>query len=66
MEHVDPTGDGTWEAAPSPQLDKTVYNGSRPCSDCGYILGPVQALHSDICPSCSRRKATRQVQNRMA
>lgn len=66
MKHVDPMGEGMWEPAPTPQLDKTVYNGSKPCTECGYLLGPVQALHSDICPGCSRRNAVRRVQNRMA
>lgn len=66
LDYVDPMGEGMAEPAPTPMLDKTVYNGSKPCSDCGYLLGPVQALHSDICPSCSRRKAINQVKNRMA
>lgn len=63
---VDPTGDGTAYPAPFPVTERTVYAGDKPCTACGYILNPVQALNSDICPSCTRRKAANQVANRMA
>ena len=67
LKYIDPEGDGVAYPAPYPAgLDKTVYNGSKPCGDCGVYLNPVQALNSDLCPSCSRRKAANQIANRMA
>ena len=65
LSSVDPTGDGTAEVAPYP-AGITVYNGDKPCKSCGYILNPVQALNSDICSSCSRRRAAKQIANKMA
>jgi hypothetical protein len=63
---VDPTGDGTSFPTPYPVSDgRTMYNGDKGCTECGYILNPVQALGSDICPSCTRRKANKQVANKM-
>lgn len=67
LNYVDAEGDGIAQAAPYPNgLDKTVYNGSKPCGGCGVYLNPVQSLNSDLCPSCSRRKASNQLANRMA
>ena len=63
---IDPDGEGTAHPAPYPTGDQTVYNGSKGCTDCGLLLGPVQALHSDICTPCSRRKAAKHLANGMA
>jgi len=66
LSSIDPSGDGTTFSAPYPQnLDETVYNGSTGCGACGIILNPVQALHSDLCPSCNKRKAAHRVSNKM-
>jgi len=66
IKFVDPSGDGTAFPTPYPTSDgRTLYNGSKGCDECGYILNPVQALNSDICPSCTRRKAVKQVSNKM-
>jgi predicted RNA-binding Zn-ribbon protein involved in translation (DUF1610 family) len=66
IKFVDPTGDGTEYPTPYPtDLNRTVYNGDKGCTSCGLILNPVQALNSDICPSCSRRQAVKRVKNKM-
>jgi len=65
LSSVDPTGDGMAQVTPYPAGIR-VYNGDKPCTSCGYILNPVQALNSDICPGCSRRKAAKQLANKMA
>ena len=63
---IDPTGEGTAFPTPYPaDINRTSYNGDKGCTSCGVILNPVQALNSDICPMCSRRKAVKQVANRM-
>lgn len=47
-------------------LKKTVYNGSKACSSCGYLMNPVEALHtSGKCPTCSRRSQQRKVKGGM-
>ena len=63
---IDPSGDGIAFPTPYPPSDgRTMYNGDKGCDSCGLILNPVQALHSDLCPACSRRKAVKQVANKM-
>ena len=47
-------------------LEKTYYNGSKPCIECGLVLNPVQSLHSDTCPGCSRRKHSQLLKGKMA
>ena len=47
-------------------LKKTYYNGSKPCIECGLELNPVQSLHSNTCPGCSRRKQAKLLKGRMA
>lgn len=66
LQFVDPDGEGTAYPAPYGDSGRTVYNGEKGCTGCGLILNPVQALNSDLCPSCMRRKAAKQVANRMA
>lgn len=67
LDYVDVTGDGTALPAPMPQgLDQTVYNGSGSCGGCGIMISPVQALHSDLCSNCTKRKAAKALSNRMA
>lgn len=67
INYLDPEGDGTEYKTPYPSAERgtTVYNGSKGCNDCGILMGPVNALNSDICPGCSRRKAAKHVANRM-
>lgn len=48
------------------ELKKTLYNGSKSCKKCGYTMEPYEALLSELCPSCSRRKATQLKKNGMA
>ena len=64
---IDPSGDGTAFPAPYPaDLKRTSYNGDKGCTGCGIILNPVQSLNSDLCPGCTKRKAAKQIANRMA
>lgn len=65
LRFVDPEGDGTANPAPYPSTDRTVYNGEQGCTACGLILNPIQALNSDLCPSCIRRDAVKRVSKRM-
>lgn len=66
---TDSTGEGMAGAEDvrlSTQRDlKTQYNGSKPCIECGMMLNPVQSLHAELCPTCSRRKAAKLVKGRM-
>ena len=67
LRFVDPTGDGTEYPTPYPaDLSRTSYNGDTSCAGCGIILNPVQSLNSDLCPGCTKRKAAKQIANRMA
>lgn len=45
---------------------RTIYNGSKNCTKCGYTMEPYEALLSELCPSCARRKAYKGVKGRMA
>ncbi len=46
---------------------ETIYNGSKSCKACGYVMNPVESLRDqDVCPTCNRRKASRLVKGRMA
>jgi len=66
LSSIDPNGEGTAFPTPYPaDINRTQYNGDKGCASCGIILNPVQALNSDICPTCTRRKAVKQVANRM-
>jgi hypothetical protein len=46
-------------------LKNTYYNGSKPCLECGLQLTPYEVLYSELCPTCSNRKSTKLVKNRM-
>jgi len=68
---TDSTGDGMAAAtdvrlATQNAMKETMYNGSGSCKNCGYTLTPVEALYSELCPTCTRRKAVQQVKGRMA
>jgi hypothetical protein len=66
LSSIDPTGDGTAFPTPYPKnVNGTVYNGSKGCEACGILLNPVQALNSDMCPSCNKRQAVNRVSNKM-
>lgn len=45
---------------------KTIYNGSKMCKNCGYNMDPYEALLSELCPTCTRRKAVHNLKGRMA
>ena len=46
---------------------ETIYNGTKACKACGISMNPVQSLKDQsLCPSCTRRKASRLVKGRMA
>ena len=65
----DSTGDGMAGAIDPSMLTQqqakdTLYNGSKQCS-CGFIMNPYESLTSDLCPSCSRGKATKLKKNGM-
>ena len=47
-------------------LKTTYYNGSKPCIECGLTLNPVQSLHTDTCPNCTRRKQSKLLKGKMA
>lgn len=49
------------------ELKETLYNGSKACKACGYMMNPVESLRDqDVCPKCNRIKASRLVKGRMA
>lgn len=49
------------------ELKETLYNGSRSCKACGYLMNPVESLKDQsLCPSCNRRKALKLVKGRMS
>jgi len=67
---TDSTGDGMAGATDvsldtQRNLKQTYYNGSKPCIECGLLLDPYQALHTQYCPSCNNRKASNLLKNRM-
>ena len=45
---------------------KTIYNGSKNCQACGCDINPYEALLSELCPTCSRRKSSATLKNRMS
>lgn len=48
-------------------LKNTLYNGSKSCKACGYMMNPVESLKdSELCPTCNRRKAMKLVKGRMS
>lgn len=68
---TDSTGDGMAGAedvrySTQQDLKKTLYVGSKGCKGCGYTMDPYEALLSELCPSCTRRKATNLKKNGMA
>ena len=68
---TDSTGDGMAGATDvrlntQRDLSKTYYNGSKPCIECGLTLNPVQSLHTDTCPNCTRRKQSKLLKGKMA
>lgn len=46
-------------------LKETYYNGSKPCYDCGSLLDPFTALHTERCMKCNNRKSQNLLKNRM-
>jgi len=68
---TDSTGDGMAGAedvalSTKRALKTTYYNGSKPCIECGVTLNPVQSLHTETCPNCTRRKQAKLLKGRMA
>jgi len=68
---TDSTGEGMTAStdvryATQQAMKQTMYNGSGSCKSCGYTMTPVEALYSELCPTCTRRKAHKQVKGRMA
>ena len=44
----------------------TRYKGSHPCSTCGIIMNPVQALYSKgMCASCYAQKMSDRIKRKM-
>lgn len=67
---TDSTGDGMAGATDvslftQKSLKKTYYNNSKPCIECGLMLDPYHALHTQYCANCNNRKATKLLKNRM-
>lgn len=46
-------------------LKETYYNGSKPCTECGTLLDPFTALHTERCMKCNNRKSQTLLKNRM-
>ena len=69
---TDSTGDGMAGAEDvsletQQYLKHTVYNGSKGCKACGYLMTPVEAMHSDgKCTTCTRRAQQKRVKGGMA
>jgi Pyruvate/2-oxoacid:ferredoxin oxidoreductase delta subunit len=60
---TDATGEGMYGATDvsfqtQQELKKTAYNGSKACKGCG--------IYSDLCPTCTKRKAHKHVKGGMA
>ena len=67
---TDSTGDGMHgetdvRYSTQQELKRTMYNGSKTCKSCGFTMGPVAALYSELCASCTRRSASKRVKGRM-
>jgi hypothetical protein len=45
----------------------TMYSGSHPCSTCGVMMNPVEALHSKgVCQVCDADRKAKRVKGKMA
>jgi predicted RNA-binding Zn-ribbon protein involved in translation (DUF1610 family) len=67
---TDSTGDGIYgntdvKYSTQQAMKNTVYNGSGSCKDCGYQIQPQDALYTQLCPSCTKAKAMKQMKGRM-
>lgn len=64
---TDSTGEGMAGATDTRlSTQKTLYNGSKSCSSCGYSMNPMEALLDELCPTCRRRSNSDRFKNRMA
>lgn len=67
---TDSTGDGmpgATDVSLSTQLNlkKTMYNGSKPCTDCGLLLDPYRSFSNSQCYNCKNRRDVRLVKRGM-
>jgi DNA-directed RNA polymerase subunit RPC12/RpoP len=67
---TDSTGEGQYgdsdvSLLTQKNLKETYYNGSKPCADCGSLLDPFTALHTERCTKCNNRKSQTLLKNRM-
>ena len=67
---TDSTGEGEYGAhdvslSTQRKMKETYYNGSKPCIECGLMLDPYQAMHSQYCAGCNNRKSYKHVKNGM-
>lgn len=63
---TDSTGEGMTGASDVQfATQKTIYNGSKTCKNCGYTMDPYESLLQELCPSCTRRKHGKSLKNRM-
>ena len=64
---TDSTGEGMAGATDVRlSTQKTIYNGSKSCKNCGYTMDPYEALLQELCPTCTRRSAASKVKGGMA
>jgi predicted Zn-ribbon and HTH transcriptional regulator len=64
---TDATGEGMAGATDVRlSTQKTLYNGSASCKNCGYTMDPYEALLDELCPSCQRRQAKNRLKGGMA
>lgn len=64
---TDSTGEGMAGATDVRfSTQKTLYNGSKNCKNCGYTLDPYEALLDELCPGCRRKGQSTRLKNRMA
>lgn len=65
--YTDSTGEGMAGATDVRfATQKTLYNGSKSCKNCGYSMHPYEALLDELCPTCTRRKSKALLKNRMS
>jgi len=67
---TDSSGDGmagAKDVSLSTQLNlkKTMYNGTKPCLDCGLSLDPYTAMRQQHCSNCKNRRDSALVKNGM-
>jgi len=63
---TDSTGEGMAGATDVKfSTQKTLYNGTKGCKNCGYNMDPYEALLDSLCPTCRRKAHSTRFKNGM-